>query len=205
MNLAEHFKGWTVFLDRDGVINHKLENDYVKDWSEFRFCENALLAICELSKIFKYIVVVTNQRGVGKGLYSEEQLREIHKKMMIEVQKSSGRVDQVYYCSDVNDDSICRKPNVGMALKARQDFPEINFSKSFMVGDSLSDMEFGTKLEMKRVYISRNSNVLMNSINIDFDYTFSSLNDFAEACKNLILDKRSPNSSGTSIISHIKI
>ena len=154
MNLAEHFKGWTVFLDRDGVINHKLANDYVKDWIEFRFCENALLALSELSKIFKHIVVVTNQRGIGKGLFSEQQLHEIHEKMLIEVQKSSGRVDQIYYCSEVNDDSICRKSNVGMALKARQDFPEIEFSKSFIVGDSLSDKDFGKKLGMKRVYVA---------------------------------------------------
>jgi D-glycero-D-manno-heptose 1,7-bisphosphate phosphatase len=73
---------------------------------------------------------------------------------LIEVQKSSGRVDQIYYCSEVNDDSICRKSNVGMALKARQDFPEIEFSKSFIVGDSLSDKDFGKKLGMKRVYVA---------------------------------------------------
>jgi len=101
LKLADKFKGWTLFLDRDGVINEKLENDYVKDWSEFRFCENALLALSELSKIFKHIVVVTNQRGIGKGLFSEQQLHEIHEKMLIEVQKSSGRVDQIYYCSEV--------------------------------------------------------------------------------------------------------
>jgi len=175
-------------LDRDGVINEKLDDDYVKEWSEFRFCENALLALSELSTIFKYIVVVTNQRGIGKGLFSEKQLHEIHEKMLIEVGKSSGRIDRVYFCPDVDDSSGCRKPNIGMALEAKLDFPEIDFSNAFIVGDSLSDMEFGKKLKMKRVYISRNNIVLMNSINIDFDYKFCSLNDFAEGCKNLILD-----------------
>ena len=176
-------------MDRDGVINEKLDNDCVKEWSEIRFCENALLALSGLSAIFKCIVVVTNQRGIGKGLFSEEQLHEIHEKMLIEVQKSSGRIGRVYYCSDIDDSSDCRKPNTGMAFEAKQDFPEIDFSKAFIVGDSLSDMEFGKKLEMKRVYISRNNNnILMNPLNIDFDYKFSSLNDLAEGCKNLILD-----------------
>jgi len=189
LNLNKQSKSWTLFLDRDGVINEKLENDYVKDWTEFRFCENALLAISNLSTIFKYIVVVTNQRGIAKGLFSEEQLNEIHEKMLNKVRKSSGRIDRVYYCSDIDDSSDCRKPNTGMALEAKQDFPEIDFSKAFIVGDSLSDMEFGKKLEMKRVYISRNNNILMNSINIDFDFKFSSLNDFAEECKSLIFDQ----------------
>jgi len=188
MNLEEHFKGWTIFLDRDGVINHKLANDYVKDWSEFRFCENALLALSELSKIFKHIVVVTNQRGIGKGLFSEQQLHEIHEKMLIEVQKSSGRIDHVYYCPDIDDSSDCRKPNTGMALEAKQDFPEIDFSKSFIVGDSLSDMEFGKKLGMKRVYVAPKNDIFMNEENENFDFRFNSLHEFAMKCKNLILD-----------------
>jgi len=171
------------------VINEKLDDDYVKEWSEFRFCENALLALSGLSIIFKYIVVVTNQRGIGKGLFSIEQLSDIHEKMLIEVRKSSARIDRVYFCPDIDDNSDCRKPNTGMAFEAKRDFPEIDFSKAFIVGDSLSDMEFGKKLEMKRVYISRNNNnILINPLNIDFDYKFSSLNDFAKGCKNLILD-----------------
>lgn len=186
MNLAEYFKGWALFLDRDGVINHKLANDYVKDWSEFRFCENALLALSELSKIFKYIVIVTNQRGIGKGLFSEQQLHEIHEKMLIEVQKSSGRVDQIYYCSDVDDESICRKPNVGMALKAKQDFPEIDFSKSLIIGDSISDMQFGKKLGMKRIYLSQNEFYPANTQNQEFDFIFNSLYEFSKYCKVLI-------------------
>jgi len=186
LNLAEYFKGWALFLDRDGVINHKLANDYVKDWSEFRFCENALLALSELSKIFKYIVIVTNQRGIGKGLFSEQQLHEIHEKMLIEVQKSSGRVDQIYYCSDVDDESICRKPNVGMALKAKQDFPEIDFSKSLIIGDSISDMQFGKKLGMKRIYLSQNEFYPANTQNQEFDFIFNSLYEFSKYCKVLI-------------------
>jgi D-glycero-D-manno-heptose 1,7-bisphosphate phosphatase len=188
LNLAEHFKGWTVFLDRDGVINHKLANDYVKDWSEFRFCENALLALSELSKIFKHIVVVTNQRGVGKGLFSQERLNEIHEKMLIEIENSSGKIDGIFICTDTSDDSICRKPNTGMAIKAKQDFPEIEFYKSFIVGDSLSDMEFEKKLGMKRVYVAPKNDIFMNEENENFDFRFNSLHEFAMKCKNLILD-----------------
>ena len=69
---------WTLFLDRDGVINEKLENDYVKNWDEFKFKEGALQAIAGLGKIFGRVFVVTNQRGVGLGLMTEEILNEMY-------------------------------------------------------------------------------------------------------------------------------
>lgn len=142
-------------MDRDGVINEKLENDYVKSWDEFHFKDGALQAIAGLGKIFGRVIVVTNQRGVG--LMGEETLNEIHEKMLAEVNVVAGRVDKIYFCIDVDQSSVCRKPNIGMGLKAKNDFPEIEFSKSVMVGDSISDMEFGKKLGMKTVFIGSRS------------------------------------------------
>ena len=156
---------WTLFLDRDGVINEKLENDYVKNWDEFKFKEGALQAIVGLGKIFGRVFVVTNQRGVGLSLMTEEILNVIHDKMLSEVVKVSGRIDKIYYCTSTDQSAECRKPNIGMGLKAKNDYPEIEFSKSIMVGDTISDIEFGKNLGMKTVFI-RNGNETVESDNL---------------------------------------
>ena len=88
---------WTIFLDRDGVINEKIDNDYVRSWKEFSFTKNATDAISGLSKNFGRILVVTNQRGVGKGLMTEDELITIHENMRKKVDEESGRIDKIYY------------------------------------------------------------------------------------------------------------
>ena len=148
-------KTWTLFLDRDGVINEKRENDYVKNWSEFSFTNGALDAISRLSNIFGKIIVVTNQRGVGKGIMTEIQLIFIHDNLTKAVNQSGGRIDKIFYCTDLLDTSEDLKPNIGMAVKAKMYFPEIDFTKSIMIGDSKSDMEFGKRLSMYTMYISK--------------------------------------------------
>lgn len=145
----------SLFLDRDGVINVHRIDDYVKTWEEFEFLPGVLDAFPLLSRYFKHIFVVTNQRGVGKGLMSEEDLLDIHKRMSNEIEKWGGRVDQIYYCSDVSNESQNRKPNSGMALQAKKDFPDIEFEKSVMIGDSQLDMEFGNRLGMKTIFIDK--------------------------------------------------
>ena len=87
---------WTLFLDRDGVINKKKDNDYVKSWDEFFFIEGSLKAISILSNIFKNIFIVTNQRGIGRGIMSDQDLDIIHNKMMNEIKYKKGRVDKIY-------------------------------------------------------------------------------------------------------------
>jgi len=148
-------KTWTLFLDRDGVINEKRENDYVKNLGEFSFIIGALDAISRLSVMFGKIIVVTNQRGVGKGLMTELQLISIHDYLSKAVNQSGGRIDKIYYCTEILDSSEDRKPNIGMAVKAKMYFPEIDFRKSIMIGDSKSDMEFGKRLGMYTMYISK--------------------------------------------------
>jgi histidinol-phosphate phosphatase family protein len=148
---------WSLFLDRDGVINEKIENDYVKNWDEFKFKDGVLQAVAGLGKIFGRIFIVTNQRGVGLGVMTEDKLNEIHGKLLSEITSLSGRIDKIYYCTAVDNCAECRKPNIGMGLKAKSDFPEIEFSKSIMVGDSISDMEFGKNLGMKTVFIGDKS------------------------------------------------
>jgi histidinol-phosphate phosphatase family protein len=142
----------TLFLDRDGVINRLRPNDYVKCWEEFEFLPGVFEAFAKWNKHFRHIIVVTNQRGVGKGLMTENDLNEIHSRMITEIEKHGGRIDKIYYCTALNDDDVNRKPNIGMALQAKHDFPDIDFSKSLMIGDSEGDMKFAENLEMKGIF-----------------------------------------------------
>jgi histidinol-phosphate phosphatase family protein len=175
-------KSWTLFLDRDGTINKKLEDDYVKKWDEFEFLPNALKAIEKLSEIFGRIVIITNQQCIGKKLLTEDELNFIHAKMLDEIYYYKGRIDKIYYSPAlVSENSSHRKPNTGMALDAKIDFPEIDFTRSFMVGDSFSDMKFGKNLDMKTVFII-NKDKKNDFIELR-DYTFEDLLQFYEAVK----------------------
>jgi histidinol-phosphate phosphatase family protein len=146
-------KSWTLFLDRDGVINKKREYDYVKTWDEFVFLEGSVKAISILSKLFARIIVVTNQRCVGKGIISEQELNSIHDTMIEVINVNNGRIDKIFFCPEVSDFAECRKPNLGMAQNAISYFPEIDFTKSVIVGDSMSDMIFGKRAGMLRFFI----------------------------------------------------
>ena len=179
-------KTWTLFLDRDGVINDKKENDYIKNWEEFSFTFKARESLAILSTFFDKIFIVTNQRGVGKGLMSEQDLILIHEKMVKSIKKKSGRIDKIYYCTDTLDSSKFRKPNIGMALQAKLDFPSIDFKSSVMIGDSESDMIFGKKMGMTCFMI--NSNPILNEI-CHFDKKFESLFE----CSNFMIDKSKIN------------
>jgi D-glycero-D-manno-heptose 1,7-bisphosphate phosphatase len=164
---------WTLFLDRDGVINQKIEADYVRNPTQFVFIKNATKAIAAFSQVFGRIVVVTNQQGIGKGIMSEQDLQAIHEKMLQGVKKAGGKIDNIYFSPHLtSENSPMRKPNTGMALQAQHDFPEIDFQKSVMVGDSPSDMEFGARLGMKTVLIAPQKTVLL------VDYQAKSLWDF---------------------------
>lgn len=168
-------KTWTLFLDRDGVINKKLEDDYVKHSSEFEFIDGVLNALRMLDSIFGNIVVVTNQQCIGKRIIYPEDLELIHKNMLYEISYLKGRIDKIYYSPYLaSENHPTRKPAIGMALQAQKDFPGIDFSKSIIVGDSMSDMEFGRNAGMKTVYIS-------NEPQVDerIDFNFKSLIYFA--------------------------
>lgn len=173
-------RNWTLFLDRDGVINRELPADYVKHWGEFHFEPGALKALAVFNKIFGRIVIVTNQRGIGAGLMTEGDLHFIHEKMLTEIEHNGGRIDAIYHCSDVDRTSSRRKPHPYMGLQAREQFPEIDFRKSVMAGNSLSDMEFGCGLGMKTVFIDDKK--ALKGVRLEqMDYLFESLFEFAEA------------------------
>jgi len=144
-----------LFLDRDGVINKHLPGDYVKNIGQFEFLPGVLEAIVKFNQFFSRIVIVTNQQGIGKGLYTEEDLNMVHTFMLDKVKEAGGRIDAVYFCPSLEkNNDLCRKPNVGMGLQAKSDFPEIDFEQSVMIGDSLSDLQFGRNLGMFTIWIS---------------------------------------------------
>lgn len=172
---------WTLFLDRDGVINKRIPDDYVKMPEEFDFIEGSKNALVRLAGIFTPILVVTNQQGIGRGLMTMEQLKAVHEKMLHEVVTAGGRIDAVFYSPDLkNRRSFTRKPAVGMGLKARKQFPSINFKKSVMVGDSYSDILFGYRLGMTTVLVGNNKNTAFHCSGI-LDYTFPDLLSFAQS------------------------
>jgi len=153
IDLSKINNRYTLFLDRDGVINHEKHGDYIHTWDEFRFYEGALEAIARFSKIFGNIIVVTNQRGIGKGVTKLKDLETIHANLVKEVVKAGGRIDAIYYCPDLDNESPNRKPNPGMGLQAVNEFPGIDLSYAIMVGNTLSDMQFGRNLGIKTVFL----------------------------------------------------
>lgn len=173
-------KSWTLFLDRDGVINEEQIGSYITSWQEFKFCEGALEALKRLSNIFGTIIVVTNQRGVGRGIMTLDALKEITSNMKAAVKEAGGRIDKVYTATAVADSDHNRKPNTGMGLQAKEDFPFIDFRKSCMVGNSFSDMEFGKRLAMHTTFLTTKHEPL--TLPHDFvDGQFSSLAAWTES------------------------
>ncbi|MBK9792841.1 MAG: HAD-IIIA family hydrolase [Sphingobacteriales bacterium] len=146
---------WTLFLDRDGVINKNIDGGYVLDWEQFEFLDGVLETMPKLARLFGRIIVVTNQQCIAKGLLTEEGLNEIHQNMMNMIELNGGRIDAVYFAPDMESETnTLRKPKNGMALLAKNDFPEIDFSKCIMVGDKLSDMKFAKSVGMTTFCIS---------------------------------------------------
>ena len=145
-------KTWTLFLDRDGVINHEKHLDYIHTWDEFKFYDGAKVAIQIFTQIFHRIIIVTNQRGIAKGVTKEENLKLIHENMLRDIEAVGGKIDAIYYCPEL--ESPNRKPNPGMGLQAVKDFADIDLTKAIMVGNTLSDMEFGRNLGIKTVFLT---------------------------------------------------
>jgi len=144
-----------VFLDRDGVINVRRPGGaYVTRWEEFAFCEGAPEAMRILQDAGYLLIVVTNQRGVGRGLMTEEDLAEIHRRMREELSREGVLLEAVYYCPhDLDAMCRCRKPLPGMIESAIEDC-DIDAAGSLLMGDSLSDMEAGKAAGVTGLFIT---------------------------------------------------
>ena len=130
----------TLLIDRDGTINVRIPGDYVRTWQQFKFINGILEEFPKWAAKFKRIIVVTNQRGVGRGLMSDEALAQIHSNMMQAVVEAGGRIDAILACTATEDDDPRRKPNPGMYHEAKQLFPDME--RAIMLGDSQTDAAF---------------------------------------------------------------
>jgi D-glycero-D-manno-heptose 1,7-bisphosphate phosphatase len=144
----------TVFLDRDGVLNEKMpEGQYVTSWNEFRLLPGVAESVAKLSQAGLRVIVVSNQRGIARGLYTASDVDVIHSRLQTLLQAGGGKIDGFYYCPHDKGQCNCRKPLPGLFDQAVSDFPEIVAASSAMVGDSLSDIEFGRRLGMLTVFV----------------------------------------------------
>ena len=182
LDLGNIDKSWSLFLDRDGVINHDKENDYIRNRDEFKFYDGVKEAMKIFAGKFGKIFIVSNQRGVGRQLMTEDDLIKIHDFMISEVNKSGGRIDEIYYCTAIDAKDPNRKPNPGMAFQAKNDFQEIDLTKAIIVGNKPSDMLFGRNAGIYTVYLAT-THPETSFPHPDVDFRFNSLIEFAGALK----------------------
>lgn len=143
MELLKSAGGYdTLLLDRDGVINRLRPGDYVKSVDEFEWLPGVKDALSYAASRFPRIYIVTNQRGVGKGVMARETLDGIHSWMVDEITAAGGRIDGIYVCTAVSDSDPCRKPNRGLFDLIVRDHAEVSASRTLMIGDSPSDRQF---------------------------------------------------------------
>jgi histidinol-phosphate phosphatase family protein len=182
MGLFNADKTWSLFLDRDGVINVRQMNGYILTVDEFQFLPHISESIAYFSTVFQHVFVVTNQQGIAKGLMSERNLLDIHDYMLNKIREKGGNITSFYFAPELKSElNSLRKPNPGMALQAQSDFPEVVFQKSIMVGDTDSDIKFGKNLGMKTVRVKT-----VEPIGIEADLTVDSLKELMDLWKRKI-------------------
>jgi D,D-heptose 1,7-bisphosphate phosphatase len=147
-----------VFLDRDGTINRDV--GYPDSYSLIEIYPYSFEAVRKINESGLLAIIVTNQSGVGKGLIPEKSLYRIHKKISASFKDQGAHFDGIYYCphdpssSDpkYRQNCQCRKPNPGMALKAMEAH-NIDLANSYMVGDKVEDILFGTNLHITSILV----------------------------------------------------
>jgi len=148
-----------VFLDRDGVIN-KERKDYVKSVQEFQILDKIPKAIKMLKEEGFLVIVITNQSAINRGLISIETLNEIHNYLQKILKENNTSIDDFYFCPHRPDENCqCRKPNPEMLVKAAQEH-NIDMNQSFMIGNSLTDIQAAEKSGCKGILLNQNQTLL---------------------------------------------
>lgn len=149
---------WTAFLDRDGTINHKASaGSYVLAPDQLELLPGACTAIRRLNEAGWRTVVVTNQRGIARGLMSEDDLRRVHERLLELLGECGATIDRIYHCPHEVGTCDCRKPGTGLLERAREDDPEIAFERAVLIGDSQIDVDAGRAAGIKTVAIGSTS------------------------------------------------
>jgi D-glycero-D-manno-heptose 1,7-bisphosphate phosphatase len=176
--LKEIDNTWTLFLDRDGVINKEISGDYVRTIEQLHLYPNVANNIALFNKLFNKVVIITNQRCVGKGIITANELAAIHTYLQKKLAEHGAHIDAIFYADDIQNDAPNRKPQIGMALQAVQQIPSINLSKTIMVGNSKSDIQFANNAGTKAIFVTTTKPV---PLAVNIDAVFNTLNDFALA------------------------
>lgn len=147
-----------IFLDRDGTLNP--DPGYISDPKDYELYDGVTEALLKLQQAGYLLILITNQSGISRGLFTEKQLESVHNKMKDLLRKGGVTLDAIYYCPHHPEhpyngisDCDCRKPKPGMILKAIKDF-NVDKEKSFMIGDRTSDIKIGLNSGVKPVCIS---------------------------------------------------
>lgn len=148
-----------VFLDRDGVINKKINNDYVRNWKQFEFLPGAVEGLKFLCQNHFQTYIITNQRGISRGLMTEDDLNDIHQKMKQELKKHNVIINKIYYCPHGKGQCDCRKPKPGMLFKAANE-NYLDLPKTIFIGDSETDLQAGQAAGCKTILIKPGQNLL---------------------------------------------
>lgn len=144
----------SVFVDRDGVLNEKApEGAYVSRWEGFRVLPGVPEAIARLNRAGLLVIVVSNQRGIARGLYTAADVECLHARFQELLQARGAHIDAFFFCPHEEDQCRCRKPLTGMFDQAVARFPGISATTSVMIGDSAADMEFGRSLGMATLLV----------------------------------------------------
>ena len=155
-----------VFLDRDGTLN--LDSGYVHRIEDWIWIVGAIEALQLLKRAGYLIIIVTNQAGIARGLYNEDNLRSLHDWVQADLRPYDLKVDAFYHCPHHPDfgahrDCSCRKPKPGMLLAAAQDLG-IDLRASWMVGDKASDIEAGLAAGVRTVHVMSGSGGAIHTI-----------------------------------------
>lgn len=160
-----------VFLDRDGVINaYPGDLKYVTTWQEFHFLPKAVMALKKLTDSGYKIFIISNQAGISKGAYSKEALDLITENMLSELAKYKVEIAGVYYCMHRPEDNCsCRKPKSGLVemaiAKLKTEGFDIEFARSFFIGDTIRDIETGKAAGLKTILVFSGKEKLENKNN----------------------------------------
>jgi D-glycero-D-manno-heptose 1,7-bisphosphate phosphatase len=149
----------TVFLDRDGVINRKPpEGEYVCRLEQFHLLPGVAEAIARLNGAGLLVLVVSNQRGIARGLYTAADVAAIHHHLLQQLALHGAHVDGFYFCPHDKNQCRCRKPGTGLFEQAQAEFPQVEWTSSLLIGDSKSDIEAGRALGMRTIFLDTGEN-----------------------------------------------
>ena len=150
-----------IFLDRDGVINKQMPvHNYVAKWSEFEFLPGAVEALRLLRQDRYQIFIITNQRGIGRGMMTEDDLNIIHRRMLKELSDQGVAIAGIYHCPHTDADNCdCRKPKPGLLFKAAREH-YLDLTKTVFVGDSESDIQTGEAAGCRTILLAKGQSLM---------------------------------------------